>query len=145
MGTFNASLAPLLNPVMDLTFSTRFKDFLSDSDRVRDTTSNADREQCAAKNISTCRTSYLVPGGMENFAAALLNGTGFSNSTAIQPVLALDQRSYYFEFEDTHSRPIYDTGTECIEHGFSIGAFQLCLKNTRAFEIQACKLKPIDA
>lgn len=144
MGTFNASLAQLMNPMTDLTFSTRFKDFLSDSDRVQETTSDVDRDKCIQNSMSNCRANYFVPGGVENFAPALLAGKNFSTTGGIQPVLALNQRGYYFEFED--GAPLdYNSDTECIVHGFKIGAFQLCLRNILAHGIQACMFKPLSA
>jgi hypothetical protein len=139
IGQFNASLAELLNPMTDLAFSTRFKDFLSDSERSIDTTADADRDACASNSNSTCRTSYFVPGGVQNFAPALLAGKNFTNGGAIQPVLALNQRGYYFEFEDDQSAANYDPDSDCIISGFVIGAFQLCLKNRASHEILACK------
>ena len=139
IGTFNASLATLLNPMTDMAFSTRFKDFFSDSERTINTTPDADREECAQDSSNVCRTSYFVPGGVENFAPALIAGKNFSNAGAIQPVLALNQRGYDFGFEDDQSPVEYDSVKECIVHGFIIGAFQLCLKNGYLHEMQACK------
>ena len=139
IGTFNASLATLLSPLTDLTFSTMFKDFLSDPNRSIDTTTDADRAECADDVNSTCRSSYFIPGGVKNFAPALLAGKNFSNAGAVQPVLALDQRGYYFEFEDDESAVDYNPASDCITSGFVIGAFQLCLQNRAPNEILACK------
>jgi hypothetical protein len=139
IGDFNASLATLLNPMTDLIFSTRFKDFLSDSERAIETTSDSDRDTCASVSNSICTTNFFVPGGIQNFAPALLAGKNFTNGGAIQPVLAKDQRGYYFEFEDDDSMVDYDANTECITSGFVIGAFQLCLKNRAPHELLACK------
>jgi hypothetical protein len=141
IGDFNASLATLLNPMTDLTFSTRFKDFLSDSERAIETTSDSDRDTCASVSDSICKTSYFVPGGVQNFAPALLAGKTFTNGGAIQPVLAKDQRGYYFEFKDDDSIVVYDLNSDCITSGFAIGAFQLCLKNRASHELLACKYK----
>jgi hypothetical protein len=123
----------------DLAFSTRFKDFLSDSDRSIETTSDADRDACASDSNNICRSSYFVPGGVENFAPALLAGKNFSNTGAIQPVLALNQRGYSFEFEDDQSPLDFDPDLDCITSGFVVGSFQLCLKNKDPYEIQACE------
>lgn len=140
IGTFNASLATLLSPMTDLTFSTRFKDFLSDPDRSIDTTPDADRDDCANNAQKPCMTSFHVPGGVKNFAAALLAGKNFTSAGSIQPVLALNQRGYSFEFEDDQSMVNYDPNSDCIVSGFVIGAFQLCLKNRASHELLACKL-----
>jgi hypothetical protein len=148
IGTFNASLAPLLQPTADLLLSSRFKDFLSDSDLAVDITQNGDRKHCVChiqnRTYSNCRTKYFVPGGIENAAPVLLASNRFVQPNAlIQPVLAMNQRGYNFEFDDGNMQQNYNPDVDCITHGFSLGAFQLCLKNGKSNEIQACKFGPL--
>ena len=122
----------------DAFFSTRFKDFTSDSDLSLDVT--ADRSGCedAVEANKRCRNTLFVPGGIENSAPTLLNTSLFANSGSIQPVLALNQTSSYFDFEDSDSLGSY-AETECITAGYGIRAIKLCLKNTASNVIQACK------
>lgn len=148
IGTFNASLAPLLQPTADLLLSSRFKDFLSDSDLAVDITQDADRKNCVChvqnRTYSNCRTKYFVPGGIENAAPVLLANRSFVHSNAlIQPVLAMNQRGLILDFDDGDSQQNYKPHVDCITHGFDLGAFQLCLKNKNSNEIQACKFEPL--
>jgi hypothetical protein len=140
IGTFNASLAPLLQPTTDLLFSTRFKSFLSDSNLAIDITENGNRKDCGCRiQNKMCRMEYYVPGGIENAAPAILANHSFINTGAIQPVLTMNQQGYDFEFEDSNLPWQYNPVTDCTTHGFALGAFQLCLKNRASNKIQARK------
>jgi hypothetical protein len=143
VGSFNSSLATILQPMADLMFSTMFKDILSDSDRSIDISDDSDRARCAsATTVSPengCRSKYYLPGGIENYAPALLAGDGRSNAGSVQPVLAINQNGFRFEFADANLRTYYNTTADCIISGFAIGAFQLCMQNTLANQLQVCK------
>lgn len=143
IGEFNASLAIVLQPLADSFFSTRFKDFTSDSDISIDITQDTDRAACenSIDPIGRCRTTYFIPGGIQNGAPALLNNKTFTSSSSIQPILALNQTGYVFNFEDelnNNSTVLYEE-VECVKFGFPVGAVRLCLKNRAAHEIQACE------
>ena len=141
IGPFNSSLAPLLQPLTDAVFGTRFKDFLSDTDLVVDVSSASDRKGCVASHQNdtdnTCRSKYFVPGGIEQFAPRLLVDVEFAGETDIQPVLAKGLQGYFFEFKSSDS-VVFDQRTDCVRHGYPIGAYQLCLKDVGLHQIASC-------
>ncbi|KAH7386418.1 hypothetical protein BKA64DRAFT_143148 [Cadophora sp. MPI-SDFR-AT-0126] len=132
IGQFNSTLATLLQPLADGLFSTRFKDFLSDSDLGRDVSTDADRKGCSNAHLNDtkipCRSKFFIPGGIEQFAPQLLNSEAFSGSDDIQPVLAKNLRGLYLEFEENGS-VTFDQKTNCIRQGYSLGAYQLCMRD----------------
>lgn len=143
VGEFNSSLAIILQPLTDALFATRFKDFTSDSDLSIDITEDADRVACENPKNSQggCRTSYFIPGGVQNGAPALLNQKGFTSASSFQPILALNQKGYVFDFEDgLDSNSINQYLEEdCLKFGFNIGAVELCLRNRELHELQVCE------
>ncbi|KAH7317804.1 hypothetical protein BKA65DRAFT_108317 [Rhexocercosporidium sp. MPI-PUGE-AT-0058] len=138
IGSFNATLATLLQPLADGVFGTRFKDFLSDPDLVIDVSTNADRKGCsnAHRNDTkmTCRSRFFVPGGIEQFAPHLLVDNRFSGLDDVQPVLAKDLNGYHLEFQESES-VVFDQQKDCIRQGYRLGAYQLCLKDVGAHRI----------
>jgi len=143
VGDFNSSLATVLQPLADLIFSTRFKDILSDLDLTIDISEDSDRTSCAkATTISPdngCRSRYYLPGGIENYAPVLLARHDFNYGGTIHPVLALNQNGFKFEFADGNPYNHYNFTTDCLTSGFIIGAFQLCIQNTLANQLQVCE------
>ncbi|PVH77728.1 hypothetical protein DL98DRAFT_573605 [Cadophora sp. DSE1049] len=138
IGPFNATLATLLQPLADGVFGTRFKDFLSDPDLVREVSTNADRKGCSNTHLNDtkipCRSRFFVPGGIEQFAPQLLNGNAFSGSDDVQPLLAKNLRGLQLEFEENGSIT-FDQKTNCIRQGYRLGAYQLCLKDVGVNQI----------
>ncbi|KAH7313171.1 hypothetical protein BKA65DRAFT_558385 [Rhexocercosporidium sp. MPI-PUGE-AT-0058] len=137
---FDASLAPLLQPITDVIFSTRFKDFLSDPDLVIDVSTDADRKTCSHvhKNNTkiNCQSKYFLPGSIEQFAPQLLVDEYFQGVLATQPILAKNHHGYYLEFEDSDSIA-FNHQTDCVRHGYALGAYQLCLKDISSHQITA--------
>ena len=144
VGEFNSTLATLLQPLSDGVFGTRFKDFLSDPDLSRDVSTEADRKGCSPAHFNdttiSCQSKFFIPGGIEQFAPRLLNGTMFSGSDDVQPVLAKNLRGLYLEFEENGS-VIFDQQTNCIKQGYKLGAYQLCMKDVGASKIATRELK----
>ncbi|KAK0111587.1 hypothetical protein ONS95_001936 [Cadophora gregata] len=139
VGAFNATLATILQPLTDGSFGTRYKDFLSDPDLVREVSTNADRKGCSIAHFNDtkvpCRSKFLIPGGIEQFAPQSLNAEGFSGSDDVQPVLAKNLRGLYLEFEQNNGSVTFDQKTDCIRQGYRLGAYQLCLKDVGANQI----------
>lgn len=144
IGEFNATLATLLQPLSDGVFGTRFKDFLSDPDLSRDVSTKSDGNGCSFAHSNNtkipCRSKFFVPGGIEQFAPRILNGTAFSGSDDVQPVLAKNLRGLYLEFEENGS-VIFDQQTNCIKQGYKLGAYQLCMKDVGVNKIATRELK----
>ncbi|KAG4436281.1 hypothetical protein IFR05_008221 [Cadophora sp. M221] len=138
VGGFDASLAPLLQPMTDLIFGTRFKDFLSDPDLIIDVSTDADRKSCSnvlgSNTTTNCRSKYFLPGGIEQFAPQLVVGRYFPGDSAIEPILAKNHYGYYLEFEDVNS-VVFNHRADCVRHGYALGAYQLCLKDIGSQQI----------
>jgi hypothetical protein len=144
VGTFNSSLATILQPISDLVISTKFKDLLlSDPDLSADISEDSDRAACAkAATISPengCRYRYYLPGGIEIYAPTLLAGHGFNYRGTVHPALSINQNGFILEFADGDPHYHYNLSTDCFISGFVIGAFQLCIQNTLANQLQVCK------
>ncbi len=140
IGAFNASLAPLLQPLTDTLFGSRFKDFLSDGDLVVDISTDTDRAQCSNRTPNSteiCRMKYFVPGGIQQFAPHLLTSSAFIIENDVQVVLAKSLRAYHLEFETTEFMD-FDQQSECLRQGYQLGAYQLCMRSLGPNNITTC-------
>lgn len=140
VGAFDSSLAPLLQPMADAVFGTRFKDFISDPHLVSDVSTDADRKACSNTHGNNseiiCHTKYFIPGGIEQLDPTFLVDKDILGDRDIQHILAKNQYGYFFEFQENES-VVFNQQADCARYGYALGAYQLCLRDVGLQQIAA--------
>lgn len=126
MGDFNASKAAVYGPMIDSFFGPEFADFLSDSRRVIDITSNAkDAVPCSSgfskTSTQTCDQTFFMP--------ALVADVNILRNAAVPQanmIVLHNSPGWMLNFTANNQPTGFDSTVDCRVYGTYLAAFEIC-------------------
>jgi hypothetical protein len=146
MGDFNASKAANFASMIDSFIGPAFTDFLADSRRIIDITSNSkDSVPCSSgfskTSTQTCDQTFYMPGVVVDLD--LLRNAAVPQADMF---VMHDTPGYMLNFTTSDHAPVFDVKKDCRAYGEKIAAFEICATGengslemsmfTRSFEIK---------
>ncbi len=126
MGDFNASKAANFAATIDSFISPGFADFLSDSRRIIDITSNSkDAVPCSTgfskTSTQTCDQTFFMPGTVTDL-------NQLRNATVPQAdiIVIHDTPGYMLNFTTSNQTSVFDAKKDCRAYGYKLAAFEIC-------------------